>query len=261
LHPTAAQLRNKFAQRQSVLGTFLLEFTGPAVVHCLADAGMDFALIDLEHGNQSTHDVETMIEAGLHAELAIFVRVPSVDRGLITRSLDAGAAGILVPAIRSMDQVHQVVEATKYKPIGRRGVHLFRGHTRHRPVETEKFLEEANRDLFTMIQIELVDALAIVDEIAATEGVDGLYVGPGDLGVDLGVPGQWGAPPIWEAIERTANACQVHGKIMGCHYDFPEHVPKLAKSGVQMFGYYCDIALFKTAAAHASDTFHETLDL
>ena len=111
-----------------------------------------------------------------------------------------------------------------------------------------------------MIQIELADAVEIVDEIAATKGVDGLYVGPGDLGVDLGVPGDWGAPQIWEAIERTANACRKHGKIMGCHYDFPEHVPKLAKLGVQLFGHFCDIALFKAAATNAAETFHAAVD-
>ena len=91
-----------------------------------------------------------------------------------------------------MEDVLNAVRATKYMPIGKRGVHLFRGHARHRPPDDPAaYMAEANRDLLTLIQIELASALPLVDAIAATKGVDGLYLGPGDLSVDLGVPGQW----------------------------------------------------------------------
>lgn len=261
MHPAAHRLREKLANGEPVLGTFLVEFTGPAVVSALADAGYDFATIDCEHGNQDPRQVESMVEAGYQEGLAVFVRPPDPSRGLITRVLDAGAAGILMPAIQSLDQVQQVVRATKYWPVGKRGVHLFRGHTRHRPAapDAATFMAEANHDLFTMIQIELEAALQIVDQIAATPGVDVLYVGPGDLSVDLGVPGQWQSPVVQEAITQVAAACRKHGKVMACHADRVEDMPRLRDLGVGVFGYYCDIGLFKSAAAGIAQQFRSAL--
>ena len=259
MHPTAHKIRDRIKQKEPVLGTFLVEFAGSAVVHVLADAGFDFVLIDCEHGSYGPREVETLIEAATHAGICVLVRPATANRDLITRVLDAGAAGVLVPAIGSIEQVHQAVRATKYHPIGRRGVHLFRSHTRHRPVEAAKFLSEANRDLLTLIQIELEGAVAIVEKIAATEGVDGLYVGPGDLSVDLGVTGQWYGPAMQAAIKKTAEACCQHGKIMGCHADRIEDMPKLREMGVQMFGYFCDIGLFKSASAAVAADFRKTL--
>jgi 4-hydroxy-2-oxoheptanedioate aldolase len=111
------------------------------------------------------------------------------------------------------------------------------------------FLAEANRDLLTLIQIELAAAVPLVDEIAAMEGVDGLYLGPGDLSVDMGVPGRWDAPVLLDAIRTTAAACRKHGKLMGCHTDSMDNVAMLREMGVQMFGFQCDIGIYSHAAA------------
>jgi 2-keto-3-deoxy-L-rhamnonate aldolase RhmA len=86
-----------------------------------------------------------------------------------------------------------------------------------------------------------------------------LYVGPGDLSVDLGVPGQWSAPVLQTALARVAEACRNHGKIMACHADRVQDMPRLRDLGVQMFGYFCDIGLFKAAAAGVAAEFRQTL--
>lgn len=255
LHSTAQKFRKKIADGRPVLGTFLVEFEGSAVIHALADAGFDFVLIDCEHGNYGPREVELLIESAHHADICSLVRPPTVTREMITRVLDAGAGGVLLPAVDSIEQVQQAVRAAKYRPIGRRGVHLLRGHTRHRRVEAASFLAEANRDTLTFIQIELEGAVAIADQIAATTGVDGLYVGPGDLSVDLGVPGQWNAQSVQSAIQKVSAACRQHGKIMACHADRVEDMPRLGRMGVQMFGYYCDIGLFKAAALGLVENF------
>ena len=257
MHPPAHKLRQAIAEDRPVLGTFLVELVGPAVVNALADAGFDFVMIDNEHGNQSAHEIETMIEVGYQAGICVLMRPPSGQRDLMTRWLDAGAGGVLVPAISTMEQVEQVVRVTKYRPVGQRGVHLFRGHTRHRPVDAATFIEEANADLLTLIQIELAAALDIVDRIAATEGVDGLYIGPGDLAVDLGVPGQWNSPKLHEAFRTVAAATQRHGKILACHCDWVKDMPMLRQIGVQMFGYFCDIGVFKNAYVDVAKDFRK----
>ena len=173
MHAPARRLRDRISAGEPVLGTFLVEFASAAVVGVLADAGFDFVLVDCEHGLYSPPHVGRLLDAAAQADIAGIVRVPSCDRAAITQALDAGAAGILVPAIATVEQVRQVVRATKYTPVGKRGVHLLRGHTRHRPVNAGDFIAEANRDLLTMIQIELESAVAAADQIAAIEGERG----------------------------------------------------------------------------------------
>jgi 2-dehydro-3-deoxyglucarate aldolase/4-hydroxy-2-oxoheptanedioate aldolase len=259
MHPRARQLRDKISAGQPVLGTFLVEFGSSAAVSVLADAGFDFVLLDCEHGLFTPPQVGLLMEAAWHAGIAGIVRVPSCDRAAITQALDAGAAGILVPAVASLEQAQQVVRATKYTPVGKRGVHLLRGHTQHRSVDAAAFIAEANRDVLTLVQIELASALEVVDAIAATAGVDCLYVGPGDLSVDLGVPGQWQAPVMQAALGRVAEACRRHGKIMACHADRIEDTPRLRQMGVQLFGYFCDIGLFRAAATDVGARFRAAL--
>jgi 2-keto-3-deoxy-L-rhamnonate aldolase RhmA len=253
-------LREKIEMGRPVLGTFMVEFSGPAVVSVMANAGFDFLFIDGEHGNQNPREVEVTIEAGYQAGLCTIMRPPDGNRAVITRSLDAGAGGVLVPFCSTLDDVRQVVRATKYTPIGKRGTHLFRGHTRHqRPDDPAAFLAEANRDLLTLIQIELAAAVPLVDQIAAIEGVDGLYIGPGDLSVDLGVPGQWKSPVMLNAIRATVAACRKHGKIMGCHTDELKDAAMLREMGVQMFGFACDIGMYSQSAASVVGEFAEAL--
>lgn len=261
MHPHSRRLRDKIAKGEPVLGTFITEFTMPAAVNVMADVGFDFLTLDGEHGNFTAREVEQALDTGWQAGLCMLVRVPNHDRAIITRSLDAGAGGIVVPAIDSMEQVHRIVRATKYTPVGKRGVHLFRGHTRHRPTDPGQFMAEANRDTLTLIQIELVGALELVDQIAATEGVDGLYVGRGDLSVDMGLPGQWNAPQLIEAVEKVIAACRKHGKIVACHTDDVEDMANLRDKGVQLFGYFCDIGLYKTAGQGFVDRAGQVLNI
>jgi 4-hydroxy-2-oxoheptanedioate aldolase len=258
MHPGARALREKIAKGRPVLGTMLVEFTGPAVISATANVGFDFVVIDGEHGNQNPREIEVTIEAGYQAGLCTIMRPPDCGRAVITRALDAGAAGVLVPFCATLEDVHQAVRATKYTPLGKRGTHLFRGHTRHKAVDNPAaFLAEANRDLLTLIQIELAAAVPLVDQIAATEGVDGLYLGPGDLSVDLGIPGQWDAPAMLNAIRATAAACRKHGKIMCCHTDSMDNVAMLREMGVQMIGFQCDIGMYSAAAAAVVGRFRE----
>jgi 4-hydroxy-2-oxoheptanedioate aldolase len=259
MHSQARAFRDAIAGNRPVLGTFLVEFSAPSVADIFAAAGFDFLLIDMEHGNFTPREVEGMIRHATSAGLCAFVRTPDTQRNPITRVLDAGAAGVVIPAVRSMEQVRQAVETTKYRPLGRRGVHLLRGHTQHRPTDPATFLMEANRDVLTILQIELTEAVGLADEIAATAGVDGLYVGPGDLSVDLGVPGQWNSPPVQKAIGVVAKACRAHGKIFGCHADDVDTMPNLRRLGVQMFGLFCDIGLLSSAAGFQAARFREIL--
>ena len=259
MHEPARKFREKLSHKQPVIGQFLVEFRGPAVVNVLAQAGVDFVMIDCEHGNYTFNDIEIMLEAGLNAGICMLVRTADENRSLITKALDSGAAGIVVPAIDSLEQVQAVVRASKYRPIGRRGVHLFRGHTRHRKPEPQRFMAEANRDLLTFVQIELAKAVEITEHIAAMDGVDGLYIGPGDLSTDLGIAGQWDSPQLTQVMERVITACRKNHKIVGCHADDINDMPKLRQMGIEVFGFFCDIGMYATAASELVQHFRKAM--
>lgn len=258
MHSAARSFREKIARGRPVLGTMLVEFSGPAVVSAAVNAGLDFVIIDAEHGNFAPREIEITLEVSSQAQLPAFIRPPTIDRGLLTRSLDAGAAGALIPFVSTLEDARLAVQATKYTPVGRRGVHLMRGHTRHRPTSPAQFMAEANRDLLTMIQIELREAVLLVDQIAELEGVDVLYVGPGDLSADLGVPGQWDSAVVRDAIARTAAACRRHGKIMACHVGSVAAAQSLSSLGVEMFGLEADIVLLQQALSERVAEFQLT---
>jgi len=260
MHKSAHELRTAIASGRPVLGTMLVDHASAAVISILAESGYDFIMLDCEHGNFGPREIESAIAAGLAENLCVIVRPPYEGRELITRALDAGAGGILVPAVGSMEQVHSIVRASKYYPVGKRGVHLLRAHNRHRAVESVQFLAEANRDLITLVQIELKSALEIADEIAATSGVDGLYVGPADLSTDLGIAGQWNAPTVLNAIGKVGESCRKHGKIMACHAGQIATMPPLRKLGVQMFGYDCELGIFRQQATALRKEFDATFN-
>src|SRR5262245_1077095 len=107
MHAASRKLREKIAVGQPVLGTMLVEFSGSSVVAVTADAGFDFIVIDCEHGNANPNDVERTIEAGFQNGICTIIRPPNVDRGMVTRALDAGAGGVLIPFCSTLDDVRQ----------------------------------------------------------------------------------------------------------------------------------------------------------
>jgi 4-hydroxy-2-oxoheptanedioate aldolase len=245
MHFAAEKIRQAITAGRPTFGTILSEFSGPNILEILGNVGCDFAVVDCEHGNFTPREVEQAVEAGYHNQVATIVRPPSVDRGFITRSLDAGAAGVMIPFCSSIDEVRAAVQFSKYKPIGQRGIHLMRAHTRHRRPEPVKYMAEANESNLTIIQIELTAAVELAPQLAAIPGVDCLYIGPADLCVDMGIDWDLNAPAMVDAIRRTAKACQDHGKMFGCHCSSMQEMALLVDHGVQMCGYSCDIDILQ----------------
>ena len=234
----ARKLRNRVADDALILGTFIAELSAPGSVQLVANAGLDFVTIDGEHGAYSTEQIRLLIDASCKADIAALVRLPLGDPAMYLRVLDAGASGILVPQVHTMEDVHRAVELSKYTPLGKRGVHFLRPGTNFSPpADWNAFCKEANETLITAVQIETVEAAEIVDQIAATEGVDMLYIGPGDLSMNLGIPGQATHPRILEIMSRVGRSCKDHGKIAARHIGSTEVLGQLAPLGFSVFGY------------------------
>ncbi|MBQ9020901.1 MAG: hypothetical protein IJ113_02640 [Eggerthellaceae bacterium] len=198
----------------TTFGTFF-ELGGRGVMEALGNVGLDYVIIDTEHGPFSDESVADYILAAERHGLLPFVRIGDTRRPYVLRMADIGARGLVVPNIRSIDQVKELVDAAKFAPIGSRGFCPNRTSAwgaQDWAADAESYMAQSNERLKVIPQCETIEALECVEEIAALEGVDGIFVGPFDLSIGMGVPLQLDHPDMLAAIERILAACKVAGK-------------------------------------------------
>lgn len=203
------------AQGRPALGTFY-ELGGIAAAECLGIAGLDFMIVDTEHGPYDVESALAAITAASRRDCAPLVRVKDVTRPSVLKMLDVGAKGLIVPDVRSVEEVRRLVEYAKYYPLGRRGFAptLASGYGfDQEAADVEGYFALCNRETLLIPQCETAEALEHIEEIAAMEGVDGIFVGPYDLSVALGKPAQMDNPELVAAIARVLAACKANGKL------------------------------------------------
>ncbi|UCH63409.1 MAG: hypothetical protein JSU77_02845 [Fidelibacterota bacterium] len=232
-----------------VIGTLLSEVRNPNVAYMLAQCGYEYFVIDNEHGTFSPETVSNMIAAARGAGIAALVRIPEIRRETILKPLDSGATGLLVPQVNTADQAREIIHHAKYPPMGDRGVGLRRAHSRYGRVDATEYLKQANEDTFIAVQAENSTSIENMEEIAAVPGIDCVFVGPSDLSVSLGIPGQVTHPREVEAIDRVLEVCQKHDIITGIlMFDAALLKPWIEK-GMRFVAYGSDISLLADAAA------------
>ena len=244
-------LRAMAATRNAKFGHFIVEFATPGIGHIVKAAGCDFALFDLEHSGFHFETVKSALRYFEAADLAAIVRVPSSEYHHIARAMDMGAEGLMVPMVGSGKQARAIVDAVKYHPEGRRGVALQVAHDHYRPgTVTEKF-EAANKRSTVFCQIETAEGVENAEAIAATEGVDCLWVGHFDLSVSLGIPGQFDHKDFRKAIDRTIKATRKQGKALGRLVQTVEQGIELYAEGFDFICYSGDAWVLRAALAEA----------
>lgn len=197
----------------TLAGTFLnLGSTTSAEI--TAGIGFDWLLIDLEHGSDSMANLRAMLHACRGSRSSPIVRLRSVNADDVKFVMDSGAAGVMFPFVNSVDEAKSAVAAMKYPPLGRRGVAGVIRATDYGS-DWKNYFSEANDRSLVVVQIETPEAVKAAPEIAAVEGVDVLFVGPLDLSVNLGFPGEFDHPSVIEAFRAVVTACQAHGKVAG----------------------------------------------
>ncbi len=208
-----AELRRRIHAGETLFGVWA-SLGSPGSAELLARAGLDWVVVDLEHGYTTEAELLahlTAIEAGGSVAL---VRPQSGERLRIGRALDLGAAGIVVPRLDTVDEVREAVTFLRYPPAGARGVALLTRGARLGTVN-HAGVAALNEDIVGIVQIESPSALEAADEIAAIDGVDVLFVGPADLSHSLGVAGQFADPAYQNGLRRVVAACRAHGKAAG----------------------------------------------
>ena len=205
------KLRTLLRSGAQTYGTFLGLGT-PLAAEIAAVAGLDWVLLDLEHGSASEADIgPTVVASGAYG-IPTIVRVESKERIRIGRALDAGASGIMVPQIQNVAEVHDVIKCISYPPNGIRGVATY---NRSALWGNDLTGLEAGSQAACIIQIESLGALDAVDEIAAIPEVDVLFVGPLDLSFALGMPRDFKNPKFIAATMKVIEAANKHKKVAG----------------------------------------------
>lgn len=200
---------------ERLYGAFIKILTNPSITIMAKNAGLDFLFYDCEHGMYTYETLHDLILMGNAVGIPSFIRVPQLARGDVSRSLDCGATGVMVPMIENKEQAQLLVEWSKYPPDGNRG-YSGGANTNYRASGNhESNMKELNESVISIAQIETGKGVENIEEILSVEGIDAVIVGPADLAISLGIPGDYFNPVEIDAINKVAAACEKHKKGFG----------------------------------------------
>jgi 2-keto-3-deoxy-L-rhamnonate aldolase RhmA len=219
---TLKRVRNNQVARIALLGHYI-----PAYVFHAARAGHDCIWLDLEHREMSTKEVQSLLAYAHLFDIDFMIRPPTKEKTPLCRYLEDGAAGLMIPQVANAEQAQELVMAAKFPPIGDRGIDnagLDSDFCSHDP---DEYVAWANRETFLVLQIETPEAVQNIDSIVQVEGVDGIFVGPADLGLRLR---QSGEISLEKSFEIVIAACAKYDKPWGCPaYDTNEFEKRSAQ--------------------------------
>jgi 2-keto-3-deoxy-L-rhamnonate aldolase RhmA len=241
-------LKERLRRDGKVFGPMIFEFFSPGMPAIVAGSGADFILFDMEHTGLGYETLKHMIAGCRGLDVAPLVRVPTGEYHFIARALDLGAHGIMVPMVESRAQAEHIAACAHYPPFGRRGAAFGVAHDGYRaqPIST---MEIARERTLVIAQIETAKGLENVEDIAATDGVDVIWLGHFDLTNFLGIPGQFQNPIYLDAIKRIVDAAQASKKIAGFLVPDDSWATEYWKHGFRMLGVGPDHVLFQNALA------------
>ncbi|GAW34407.1 2-keto-3-deoxy-L-rhamnonate aldolase [Roseovarius sp. A-2] len=193
-------------------GLMVSELKTPFLGALLDSIGMDFAILDQEHGSYGPDMLASLMAGFRNGRCQPIVRVPEIRRDAFLTPLELGAAGVLVPRVETADDARSIVDFCHYAPSGSRGVSMSRAHTRFSRVNPAEYLPQANADLLIGVQIETEAALDALDDILSVEGIDMAFIGPSDLSVSCGISPKLTSPEMATHVDAILAACKRHGK-------------------------------------------------
>ena len=224
-----------------------MQFINHSIFQKAIQTGVDFVFMDMEHSGFEIGDVKRAITGFRAGSLPVIVRPPSKDYHHISRVLDVGADGVVMPMVGNAEEAAHIVQCIKYPPAGHRGVALNIAHDRYVPGDTAKALAAANRRTGFLALIETEDGIRNIEAIAATKGVDCLWIGHFDLSCSLGIPGEFSHPEFKKASVRVQRAARQHNKALGRLAGTPAEAIALHKQGYDLLCYSGDLWVYQQA--------------
>ena len=227
-------LKQKVIASTQMRGAMVFEFFSPGIPIILKNAGCEFVIFDMEHGGLSLEQFKTLSIISNSNKIAPFIRIPEIKYNYITRALDLGASGVMVPMVNTPDEAIKIVSSSKYPPQGKRGAGFGFAHDNYINESPLSYIEKANNSLINIIQIETKQGLENVKEIAAVDGVDCLWVGHFDLTNFLGIPGDFSSTIYLDAINEIVFAANIYKKSLGIMVNNKQELETYSKLGFNM---------------------------
>jgi 4-hydroxy-2-oxoheptanedioate aldolase len=240
-------LREAWAEDRAALGAWLTIPSGFSA-EIMAHAGFDWVCVDTQHGVIDYQQMVGMLQAVSATPVTPLVRVPWNEPGIIGKSLDAGARGIIIPMVNSKAEAERAVWSCRYAPAGGRSYGPLRANL-HIGFD---YYDHANADVLCIVMIETRDAVGRIDEILSVPGIDAVYVGPADLSITLGLPPapDHDEPVFADAIDRILEGCRTHGIVPGIAGN-QKTAPKRIEQGFKLVEAASDAGLLGVGAGAA----------
>jgi 2-keto-3-deoxy-L-rhamnonate aldolase RhmA len=229
------------------IGTMMMEFSTTGIARIAAEAGAEFAVFDMEHTGWSMETIRMLMATARAAEIVPLVRVPALQYHFISRVLDVGAMGVVVPLVADEKEAKLVASFARCPPEGRRGVAFGVAHDDYRGGNLVTKIKRANEEVLIIVQIETAHAVERADKIAAVDGIDALWIGQYDLTTSLGVPGSFDHPFFEQATKRVLDACHAHNKVAVLGAMHPAALAHGPAQGYRMLVYLADLWIYQQA--------------
>jgi 2-dehydro-3-deoxyglucarate aldolase/4-hydroxy-2-oxoheptanedioate aldolase len=237
-------LRKRLHDGEVVLGQMILELFTPGIGPMLAACGMEFVIYDMEHGRCDIGLLAEMVASCRGTRIVPMARVPDLHFQPLSRVLDLGVRGVMVPRVETRAQAEEIVAQLKYAPAGRRGVALGIAHDLYRAGGPE-FFSQANEDTVVILLLETARAFENLDDIVSVPGVDVAWMGHYDLTVSMGIPAQFEHPRFLAAMDALVASCRRHGVAPGFLPATPEAAAHWIRKGFRMLSLGSDIGVFQ----------------
>jgi 2-dehydro-3-deoxyglucarate aldolase/4-hydroxy-2-oxoheptanedioate aldolase len=229
------------------LGTMAFEFASPGLSTIAANAGAEFVIFDMEHSGWGIDTIRQLLATSRGVGIVPLVRVPTTLPHLLSGPLDAGAHGLMIPMVESGAQARLIADATRYPPVGKRGSAFGLAHDGFTGGDIVAKMTTANERLLLIAQIETEAGVNDVDAIAATDGIDLLWIGHFDLSASLGIPGQFDHPRYLSAVDEVLAACARHGKTPGIMANDVATARRHLAAGFRAIAYSGDLWIYGAA--------------
>ncbi len=244
-------LKQRLKKGETLNGCWL-SFGSAITSEIVGHAGFDWVLLDLEHGFGNEKDILAQLQALETSETVALVRIESYEPLRISKVLEYGAEGVMCPKINNAAEAKKVIEGMHFPPFGNRGV-ATTVRAAHFGISWQQYYENTKENLIGIVQIETVEALNNLDEIAAVDGVDVLFIGPADLTIDMEIFGEFDNPKYIDAVKKIVKAAKSAGKEVGILFFDPNDYKKYHNLGIKFIACGSDASfLFDGAKKMAS---------
>lgn len=240
-------VKRTLAEGGVAIGSMIFEFSTTGIGRIGAEAGAEFLVFDMEHTGWSIETIRALMATTRAADTIPMVRVPATQYHLLSRPLDVGAMGLMVPMVEDEAQAKLIAHSARYPPAGGRGCAFGISHDDFTAGEPFTKMQQANDNVFLMAQIETAKGVENCEAIAAVEGIDCLWVGHFDLTASMGIAAQFDHPDFFAALDRVIAACNAHGKAAGIMAGSVEVGHQWLARGFRAIAYSGDLWIYQQA--------------